>query len=190
MSTKQNRSLRTWEVIRRRQIADVSPWLQLCQEEIRLPDGKLIKDFYYIDQPDYVVVFGINTKLEALCLWHYKHGPRRVCLGLPAGYIENNETPLEAAKRELWEETGCRAEYWQELGIFTVDGNRGCGQAHIFFARNVCAYVEPEPDDLEEFLIEWIEFESLRKYLFSGKVANMSDGIAMSLSLNLIIKGR
>ena len=141
-------------------------------------------DFYSIDQPDYVVIFGTNSANEAMCLWHYKHGPGRICLGLPAGYIQDGELPFSAAKRELLEETGCKAKAWRHLGCFTVDGNRGCGKANIFRAEGVYRVSEPMSDDLEEFKIEWLDFASLKKHLLAGDVGNLSDAVAMSLGIN------
>ncbi|MGH2499881.1 MAG: NUDIX hydrolase, partial [Candidatus Limnocylindria bacterium] len=56
----------------------------------------------------------------------YKHGPRAVGLSLPAGYLDDGEEPLDAARRELREESGHEAEGWTSLGRFVVDGNYGC----------------------------------------------------------------
>ncbi len=142
--------LRPWETIHRQEVVDASPWLRLWVETVRLPDGRVVDDFYTLEMPDFVVVMALNRAGEVVTERHYRHGLRRVVLALPAGYIAGDEQPLKAAQRELAEETGYGGGIWEELGTFSIDGNRGCGQAHIFLARNVEWLVEPCSGDLEE----------------------------------------
>lgn len=61
---------------------------------------------------------------------------RTVGIGIPAGYIEDNEMPIEAAKRELLEETGYTSNDLKYLGGFYQD--MGCSSAfnQIFLAMN------------------------------------------------------
>ena len=175
--------LTPWRVISSKQILEVEPWFSIQQENIELPNGQFVNDYYTIEHREHVVIFAVNSANKAICLWQYKHGPRQVCLALPAGYIEEGELPIDAAKRELLEETGCKADVWSYLGSYTVDGNRGCGKANIFRAECVDKVVEPAPNDLEEFKIEWIDLELLKSYLLSGEVKNMSDVVAISLGM-------
>lgn len=180
------RELQPWELLHRRLVFEASPWLRVWHETVRLPDGRLVDDYYALEQPDYVVVFGLTEADEVICLWRYKHGPRRVNLGLPAGYVEPGESPLAAAQRELLDETGYRADIWQHLGSFVVDGNRGCGQAHVYLARGLCAVAAPDPDDLEEIRIEPIRWRDLIQYLRAGEVATLGAAAAIALGLNAI----
>jgi ADP-ribose pyrophosphatase len=71
-------------------------------------------------------------------------------LALVGGYINVDEEPLIAAKRELLEETGYAARQWESLGQYAVDGNRGNGVAHLFLAREAYKVTDPDADDLEE----------------------------------------
>jgi ADP-ribose pyrophosphatase YjhB (NUDIX family) len=58
-------------------------------------------------------------------LWHYKHGPRRVNLGLPADYLESDEDALAAARRELHE--GARLANGRVVDA-TAMGRLSCGR--------------------------------------------------------------
>jgi ADP-ribose pyrophosphatase len=178
--------LRVWETLRRRQLIDASPWLRLWSETVRLPDGRVIDDYYSLEQPDYVVVFALTDEQKVVGIWHYKHGPRRVNLGLPAGYVQHSEDALAAAQRELLEETGYQADSWQPLGHFTVDGNRGGGQAHIYLARQLHAVAEPNPDDLEEIKLDLINLIDLQQHLENGRVATLGAATAVALGLNMV----
>jgi len=178
--------IRVWETLRRRQLIDATPWLRLWSETVRLPDGRVIGDYYTLEQPDFVVVFALTDENEVIGIWHYKHGPRRVNLGLPAGYLEPSEDSLAAAQRELLEETGYQADSWQLLGRFTVDGNRGGGQAHIYLARQLRAMAEPNPDDLEEIKLDLITLTELQQHLENGSVATLGAATAIAFGLNVV----
>ena len=153
--------LRPWELLNRECLVDASPWLRVWKETVRLPDGRVIDDFYTVDQPDHAMVFAVTPDGKTICLWHYKHGSRNVNLSFPAGYIAHGEEPLAAARRELLEETGYQAAEWIPLGAFTVDGNRDCGRAHYYLALGAEKVAEPESDDLEETVLELIDSREL-----------------------------
>ena len=157
--------LQPWEVVSRERLVDATPWMQVWRETVRLPDGRVIDDYFTVDQPDHVMVFAVTAERRVICLWHYKHGPRSVNLSFPAGYISDPEQPLDASLRELLEETGFRAKEWSALGSFTVDGNRGNGRAHYFFARDAEQVAEPVSDDLEEVRIEFVPIPELWRRL-------------------------
>lgn len=188
MSVKDEPERFRWTTLERRRLADCSPWLELWSERVQLPDGRIVEDFYRIDQPDYAMVLPLAGDGRILALWHYKHGPGRVHLNLPAGYLEPGDEPLEAARRELLEETGHEAERWQRLGAFCVDGNRGCGQAHLYLASGLRAVQEPDSGDLEEMELEFISIDAMRKYLAAGVIGTL--GAAAAIGLGLDVLGR
>jgi len=101
--------LQDWLVLKRELVFERPPWLSLWRETIRLPDGHEIDDYYQLDQRDYVEIVAWQDG-KVFGLWRYKHGPRRVNLGFPAGYLENDEEPLVAAKRELQEEASLASD--------------------------------------------------------------------------------
>jgi ADP-ribose pyrophosphatase len=150
--------LKPWEVLGSRDLLDASPYLKVRAETVRLPDGRTVENFYQLDQPDYALMYVETEDGRVVMLRTYKHGPRRVSLTFPAGAVEPGEEPLEAAKRELLEETGYAADDWTALGGFVVGANAKGATCHMFHAKRARKVAEPETSisggDLEDMRIE------------------------------------
>lgn len=87
----------------RRELLAAAPWLHVWAEDVRLPDGRIVEGYLRLEMLDYVVVVALSDA-GVIVLRSYKHGPADVVTSLPAGYLEPNEEPAAAARRELLEE--------------------------------------------------------------------------------------
>ena len=178
--------LTPWKVKKRDLVFEISPWFAVFREEVLLPDGRVVQDYYQIDQPDFVSIVAVNTKQEALGLWRYKHGPRCVNLGVPAGYLKPGEDPLTGAKRELVEECALNAKKWTLLGSLAVDGNRSQMRAHIFLAEGLEPTTAVYSDDLETAVPVWLTTSAWRKHLSNGDIKTMGAATAMMWAFSWI----
>ena len=178
--------LKPWQVVGEKLLFDASPWFKVTRETLLLPDGRQISDYYQVAAPSYVEVVPVRSDGRIQCLWRYKHGPRRINVGLPAGYIDGDEQALAAAQRELQEECGLASDEWISLGAFTIDGNRGQAKAHMFLAWD-CVAVERIPsDDLEVGEQVWLTADELEAHLREGDIATLGVAAATLLALPLI----
>ena len=172
-----------WVVESTTSILRREPWIEVFEEHIRLPDGRLVDDFYSIRLPDFVVVAPVTEDGDLVLVRHYRHGPRRVTHSLPSGFIEGAESPGEAAKRELLEETGYAAGEWSALGSYVVDGNRRCGLEHVFLATGVRRVSEPSSADLAESTVELIKLDEATESLRRGDISELASAAGLSLAL-------
>jgi ADP-ribose pyrophosphatase len=149
--------LRPWRTINRRTVFARGPIREIAVETVELPDGRTVSDYHVIQLPDYVLVYAQRADGTVPMLRQYKHGPRRVCLTFPGGAIGEGEAPLEAARRELLEETGCEATGWDSLGAFVTNANQRCNTVHFFRATGCHRITAARSGDLEDVSLVYME---------------------------------
>jgi len=171
-----------WKVRSRQSEMRRQPWLEVFKETIELPDGRTVDDFYSIDMQDFVVVVAVTSANEVVVESLYRHGAGMVTYSMPAGYVQPGEKPLDAAKRELREETGYEASNWRRLGRFIVDGNRGCGWCSCFLAEGASVAGMPQSDDFAEVDLATMPLADLLDLSASGKVAELASVAALGLA--------
>jgi ADP-ribose pyrophosphatase len=143
-----------WRTLSEDTVFEAPPFLRVVRQRVALPDGREIDDFYQVLLRDFAAVVPVTEDGRILIVRQYKHGPGRVSVTFPAGFVEDDEPPQTAAIRELREETGYEASTWRPLGRFTDNGNqRGC-RGSFFLATGCRAVTQAASGDLEEMSIE------------------------------------
>src|SRR3989442_5725138 len=95
-----------WKVIDSALVLSAPPWLSVYRDRVELPDGTVLEAFHRVRMQDGVLIVAVTPRGELLMIRGYRHGAGRVVLSLPSGAIESGESVIEAAQRELLEETG------------------------------------------------------------------------------------
>jgi len=175
--------IKPWKTIESRIVFQADPWLRVVADDVLLPDGRRVDNFLRLEAPDFAAIVPINEHDEIGLLRSYKHGVGGIDLQPPAGYIEPNEDPLAAAKRELLEETGCCSQRWKSLGSFVVGGNRGAGHAHLFLATGCRKIAEPNSGDLEEQDLHWIPRSEVQRRWMQGEFQQLAAIAALGMAL-------
>jgi 8-oxo-dGTP pyrophosphatase MutT (NUDIX family) len=116
-----------------------TPWFDIMSQT---PPGDA-KPYYSLRGLDYAMVVALNPQGQLLLVRQYRPAVGIVTLELPAGHVEVGETPEQAARKELCEETGCEADTLELLAVLRPSTARFTNRAHIFFAANVRPAARP-----------------------------------------------
>src|SRR5262249_30146035 len=116
--------------------SDVSPsrWFPVFRRTYRLPDGRLIDDFFLAKLGDIAMVIPQLPDGRYGLVAQYRPGAHEITLEFPAGRIESSQTPVEAACRELEEETGLVAKDVKSLGTFFPSPTKDTARVYGFVA--------------------------------------------------------
>ena len=118
-------------------------------DTVALPDGSTaIREI--IGTPGAVVIVPVTDDGQVRMVRQYRSAAGEFLLELPAGTLEPNESPAQAAPRELAEETGDHAARWRRLtGFYTLPGI--CDEyLHLFLATGLTP--GPTNQEADEFI--------------------------------------
>ena len=178
--------MQPWKTLARRTILNHSKFLAVEEHTVELPDGRIIDHWPWIITPDYINVTAVTEEGLFLCFRQTKYSVEGISLAVVGGYLESGENPLEAAKRELLEETGYEATEWLALGRYPVDGNRGVGVAYPFLATGARRVTEIDADDLEEQELLLLSRAEVETALDAGEFKLLPWAVAVALALRQI----
>ena len=178
--------MQPWKTLSRRTILDYSKFLKVEEHVVELPEGRVIEKWPWVVTPDFVTVATLSDTGVFLCFRQTKYAVGETMLAPVGGFIEPDESPLEAAQRELLEEMGCEAAEWIGMGHYPVDGNRGAGVGHMFLAIGAYQVAEPDADDLEEQVRIQMSFSDVEKALLEGAFKIFSCTLVMALALQFL----
>jgi ADP-ribose pyrophosphatase len=115
-----------------RSIVFESAWCRLIAET--LADGQ---PYYMLDVDDYVTVLARTRDGELILVRQHRPVVGHETIELPSGHVDAGETPEQAARRELLEETGMVAGDLELLGVLKPDVGRLTNRMWCYFAANV-----------------------------------------------------
>ena len=107
-------SKKNWKVLSSTYLVE-RPWATLRKDVCTMPNGTMVPEYYVLEYPNWVNVVGLTESGQFILVQQYRHGAGKEFLEIPGGVIDPGESPLEAAKREMLEETGYHFTQFTEL---------------------------------------------------------------------------
>ncbi|MFW5952582.1 MAG: NUDIX hydrolase [Candidatus Natronoplasma sp.] len=121
-----------WEKKESRKIAE-STLFTLIEDDVILPNGKE-KTYTMLDLPDFAGVLPLTGE-RMILIKNYRYPIDEKVIEFPAGFIDEGETPKEAAKRELEEETGYVLKSCKKLCEYHPVASLNDQKAHLFVGK-------------------------------------------------------
>lgn len=177
--------LKRWTLLSKEKVFD-SRWLGVEKRAYKLPSGKVVDDYYHLTRADYVLIVAVAEDGKILLERQYRRGVDDFVYELPAGYIGKGEKPLDAAIRELREETG-----WEGTGkiVGEVYAQPGMSSLKAYVAiLKIKGFnkAKIKRDDDETMQVESQSWESVRKMISQNRIKDMGalSALAMYEAIN------
>lgn len=173
--------LTAWEIISDTALVSRT-WLEVREQRIRLANGNEIEQFHLIKGPDWAAVLCLTPERQVVLVRQYRHGFGAASLELPAGVIEPSERPIDAARRELLEESGFEANTIEPLLAAVPEPARHVTRAHFFFARAVRAATAQQLDHSEDLEVVLVPVDELLELIDQGQIVHAAHIAAILLA--------
>lgn len=158
--------------------------LHVFSDEIELPNGgKSVRE--YIRHQGAVCVVPVTDKNEIIAVRQYRYPIGRITIEIPAGKLDRGEKPLEAAKRELSEETGVESADIQYIGGLYPSVAYTDEIIHMYMAKNL-KYGEMHTDEDEFLDVIKIPIDEFVKKIMDGEIMDSKTQAAVLKVARLI----
>ena len=161
--------MKEWEVVGSKYLLK-EKYLTVRSDHVRMPSSHEISDFYVIEYPNWINVIAITAEGLFIIEKQYRNGIRAINYEICAGMIDEGETPIEAARRELLEETGYGGGKWVEFCITTPNPSSMNNYNYTFLAVGVTKVAKVRAEESEEIEVELLTLEQVKQLLLDGKI--------------------
>lgn len=157
------------------------------QVELKLPNNT-IAVYDLVSHKNAITIVPLDDNGNILFVRQYRLGASDYLLELPAGVLEEEEDPLEGARREIREETGFAASEWIKLGEFFMAPGYSTELMFVFLARQLCH--NPLAPDKDEFIgIEAIPISQAYEMARSGQIRDGKSLSSLFLAQSYLLPG-
>lgn len=166
-----------WRRLTRR-TAYRNPWIEVWEDGVVRPDGR--PGIYGVVHFDHLAVgvVPIGGDGRVLLVGQWRYALDRWSWEIPEGGGDPDEPALDAARRELAEETGYAAREWRELARVHLSNSVTDEEAVLFVARGLEAGAA-SPDGTERLELRWVPFDEAAAMCRDGRVTDVMTVVAI-----------
>lgn len=155
---------------------------------IELPNGEKATREVVNHQPAAAAI-AINDQKQMLLVKQWREPIKQLTLEIPAGLIDDTDaSPLDAIKRELNEEGGYHADYWEKVTEFYSSVGFTNEKLYIFYCDTLSQIENKRPLDSDEFLTsDWYSLDELKKLMAEGQIVDAKTVYAITFWENMLL---
>lgn len=176
-----------WQV-RSSSYAIESPYMRVRRDEVTLPDGTAIDDYYVRESNGFTFVFPVTADGAIVVTEQYRYGADDITIELPAGNLESGEDPQACARRELLEETGYEAREFRLLGTYYAEPVRSSARCVVYAALDARRVAEQHLDATECIRAFEVSVDELRAMAADGRMNSLGSVAAALLGISALAR--
>lgn len=161
---------RKWKVLASEKLLSRGTWMNLRQDRVQLPSGSIVPEWFVLEFPDWINVIAVTRDGHIVMEDQYRHALGQTHFELPAGVIDPGETPLEAAKRELSEETGFGGGEWSLFMKVSPNPTNHTNFSYTFLATDVEPIGTQHQEATEDIRVHLLTPDEVYEILTSGQI--------------------
>lgn len=155
-----------------------NPWIRVREDAVVRPDGK--PGIYGVVETRLATgVIALTPENEVYLVGQYRYPMDSYSWEIIEGGSDDDESALDAAKRELREEAGLEASHWETLGPEIHLSNCHSNERGYLFLATGLTEVESSPDGTEELVIRKVPLAEALAMVDSGEIADAMSIMAL-----------
>jgi ADP-ribose pyrophosphatase len=158
-----------WRVRASSYVVD-SPYMRLRADELELPDGTIVPNYYVRESLGFVAILALTPQRQVILVRQYRYGSDSIHLEVPAGMLHEGEAPQECALRELAEETGYEPAGCELAATYLPEPVRSTARAYVYVGLDARLTREPKLDATEHLVVELASLPHFRAMLADGTI--------------------
>ena len=148
-----------------------NPWCAFRVDDVELPDGARI-EYGVLESGGFAAVVPVTDGGNVVLVRQWRQPLGAFTLELPSGGVDGQEEPGRAARRELFEETGYRAEKLEHLRSVHTSTGRSTEVCHLFRCQAVRDERGPRPEPTEFIRVVEVPFGEAVRMASEGKITD------------------
>ncbi|MEO8720266.1 MAG: NUDIX hydrolase [Ginsengibacter sp.] len=132
--------------------------------------GKIVDEYFVVELPETACAVAITEQGEVLMVKQYRHPVHETLIEIPGGFIDGNENPLDAIRRELKEETGYEFSSFIHVGQIAANPGVLNNYTQLFLAQGGVKTSDQKLDENEELEIIKIPLKELKTLFLENKI--------------------
>ena len=173
-----------WKIVESEDIADCRVF-KIRKDVSQNLETKDTAEFFISENPDWVNIIPVLETGEVVLIEQYRHGIQDYTLEIPGGIIDKDEKPLEAAKRELIEETGVESGSIFEIGRSRPNPAIQNNWVYHFAAKNCKLTSNTKFDEHESIVTRLVSIDDVPKLIFEERITH---SLVLAAFCNLILR--